>query len=60
MLLFQPSQVLANVCCCSGKVRLLVRKLFPCSPPAAGRTAAFPFLVLHALLSPRLFKKKLL
>ncbi len=49
--LCQDSHVLKNALFCCVKVRLIVRKLFPCSPPAAGRTAAFPFSILHFLCS---------
>jgi hypothetical protein len=63
MLLLQRSQLLANTLCCWGKVRLLLRNL-PCrSLHPAGRTASFPFPVLHACsVSPgfqkKMFKKK--
>jgi hypothetical protein len=57
--LCQQSHVLEKSLFCCGKVRLLLRNLVARSAAAAGRTAAFPFSILHVFaLSPRVPKKK--
>jgi hypothetical protein len=57
MLLFQLSHEPANTLCCWGRVLRLLRTLPSRIRTAAGRTAAFPFPVLHSVLSLRVFKK---
>ena len=57
MLLFQLSHLRENALSCWGTVRQLLRSLPARCPPASGRTAAFAFPVLHAVLSLRVSKK---
>lgn len=58
MLRCHQSHVLEKSLFCCGKVHLPVRTRLARTPPAAGRKAAFPFLILHAFSLFRLSKKK--